>query len=119
MYKQAILVRADLKLPKGKLAVQAAHASVENVLRMLNDGKDAKELVSLWRREGMKKSVLKVNDEKELFLYKEDAQARGIHACIITDAGKTVVEPGTVTCLALGPGKEEKIDELTGKLKLV
>ncbi|HDP73864.1 MAG TPA: peptidyl-tRNA hydrolase [Candidatus Woesearchaeota archaeon] len=119
MYKQAILIRADLKLPKGKLAVQAAHASVENVLRMLNDDKQARETVKAWRKEGMKKSVLKVQDDKELFLYKESAKAKGIYASIITDAGKTVVEPGTVTCLALGPDEEEKIDELAGKLKLI
>ena len=36
-YKQAILVRNDLKLPKGKMAAQAAHASVEAVLRSEKD----------------------------------------------------------------------------------
>ena len=35
--KQVILVRQDLKLPKGKLASQCSHASVESVLRSDKD----------------------------------------------------------------------------------
>jgi PTH2 family peptidyl-tRNA hydrolase len=38
---------------------------------------------------------------------------------MITDAGKTVVAPGTKTCIALGPDEEEKIDEITSSLKLI
>ena len=32
-YKQVILVREDLKLPKGKLAVQSAHASLDAAMK--------------------------------------------------------------------------------------
>ena len=32
-YKQVIILRQDLRLPKGKAAAQCAHASVEAVLR--------------------------------------------------------------------------------------
>ena len=32
-YKQVILVREDLKLPKGKLAAQCSHASVDTILK--------------------------------------------------------------------------------------
>ena len=58
-YKQVILVRQDLQLPKGKLAAQAAHASVEAVLK--SDQKTIKE----WRSEGMAKIVLKVKEVQE------------------------------------------------------
>lgn len=112
-YKQVILVRMDLKLPKGKLAVQSAHAAVESVLR------SSKEEVAKWRKEGMKKVVLKVADLKELYKFKEIAKDYGLVSALITDAGKTTVEPGTVTCLGIGPEKEEKIDEITGKLKML
>ncbi len=44
-YKQVILVRQDLKLPKGKMAAQVAHASVEAVL------KSDKKTVESWRDE--------------------------------------------------------------------
>ncbi|HJX06070.1 MAG TPA: peptidyl-tRNA hydrolase Pth2 [Candidatus Nanoarchaeia archaeon] len=111
--KQAILVRQDLKLPKGKMAAQAAHASVECVFRA------DKKLVKAWRAEGMGKIVVKVADEKELRLYVDKAKDLGISTSIITDAGHTVVEPGTVTCAGLGPDASEKIDSVIGSLKLV
>ncbi|MEK6942546.1 MAG: peptidyl-tRNA hydrolase Pth2 [Nanoarchaeota archaeon] len=112
-YKQAILVRDDLKLPKGKMAAQVSHASVDATL------KSDKKMVDLWKKEGMKKVILKVNEEKELFKYKQIAEDAGIKTALITDAGHTVVEPGTITCLAIGPDEEKKINEISGKLKLM
>jgi len=112
-FKQAILVREDLRLPKGKLSVQSSHASVDVTL------KSDKKIVSLWRSEGAKKVILKVKDEEELFRYKQMAEDEGLKTSLITDAGKTVVEPGTRTCLGIGPDVEEKIDKITGKLKLM
>ena len=112
-YKQVILVRQDLKLPKGKLAAQAAHASVEAVLR------SDEEMVKRWRMEGMAKIVIKVKDEKELVKYFQQAKDEDIVASLITDAGKTVVAPGTRTCLAIGPAKEEDVDAVTAELKMV
>lgn len=115
-YKQAILTCSDLKLPKGKLAAQVAHASVETVLKLLKEDKD---LVANWRKEGMKKVVLKVKDEKELYKYAQLAKDAGLTTAIITDAGHTVVEPGTVTCCGIGPAKEDDIDNIVGKLPLL
>ncbi len=111
--KQVILVRSDLRLPKGKLAAQAAHASVEAVLRC-----DA-AVVAEWRKQGMAKIVLKVIDEKELTNYFQKAKENGISASLITDAGHTVVAPGTKTCVGIGPEEEEVIDNLTKELKLL
>lgn len=112
-YKLVILVREDLKLPKGKLAAQCSHASVDAVI------KSDRKIVDLWKKEGGKKIVLKVKDEKELFKYKQIAEDAGLKTALITDAGHTVVEPGTITCLGIGPDEEEKIDEITGKLKMI
>ena len=112
-YKQAILVINELKLPKGKMAAQCSHAAVEAVLKSSN--KNVKE----WRMQGSKKIVLKVKDKKELFLYKRFAEEAGLITAVITDAGKTAIAPGTVTCMAIGPDNEEKIDEITSKLKLM
>lgn len=112
-FKQMIVVRADLKLSKGKMSAQASHASVEAVL------KSHKDDVEKWRGQGMKKVVLKVADEKELLQIKRNAEDAGLVVAIISDAGRTHLAAGTVTCLGIGPDKTEKVDKVTGQLKLV
>ena len=112
-YKQVILVREDLNLPKGKLSAQVAHAAVDA------SSKSDKKIIDSWKKDGGKKIVLKVNDEKELFKYKQMAEDIGLKTALITDAGHTVVEPGTITCLGIGPDEENKIDSVTGKLKMM
>ena len=111
--KQVILVRQDLKLPNGKACVQCSHASVEAVLKS-----DASKVKS-WRKEGMPKIALKISDLKELYKYNQLAKDSGLITAVITDAGKTVVEPGTVTCFAIGPDDDDKIDAITGKLSML
>lgn len=114
--KQVLLVRQDLKLPKGKMSAQAAHAAVDASLKLQ---KKDESLLKRWYNAGMKKIVLKVNDQKELYKYIQIAKDQGIITSIITDAGHTVVEPGTVTCGAIGPYDEEVIDQITGKLQMM
>ncbi len=111
-YKLVIVVRKDLQLSPGKLAVQVAHAAVECVLRSKAD------IVEKWRREGAKKVVLKVRNLEELLKYRELALRRGLVTVLISDAGRTEIPAGTITCLGIGPDIEEKIDEVTGSLKL-
>lgn len=113
MYKQAIIIRQDLNMPKGKLAAQAAHASVAAVL------KSSKEIVKKWESEGMKKVVLKANSLDELKKLQSEAKKNKLIGTIITDAGKTFFKEGTITCLAIGPDKEKEVDKVSGKLKLL
>lgn len=114
-YKLVIVVRTDLKLSKGKLAVQVAHASVCCALKIKEKNeKSFKE----WLDEGQKKVVLKVKDEKELLQLQKIARAKKLVNCLIQDAGLTEILPGTITCLGIGPEKENLIDEITGNLGL-
>ena len=106
-------MREDLKLGKGKMAAQASHASVEAVL------KSDKGMVHDWQTEGMKKIVLKVKDEKELVELMQKAKDEGLVASLITDAGRTEIPAGTKTCAGIGPDDEEKIDKITGHLKMI
>lgn len=105
-------MREDLKLPKGKMAVQVAHASVDASL------KSEKDIINEWKKQGMKKVVLKVKDLEELYKYLQEAKDSGLKTALIKDAGRTVLNPGTVTCISIGPDDEKKIDKITGKLKI-
>ncbi len=111
--KLVVLVRMDLKLPKGKLAVQVAHAAVDCVL------KSDRRLVDAWKKDAAKKVVLKVEGEKDLFDYQERARDAKLKSALISDAGRTTVAPGTITCLGIGPDEEGKIDALTKDLKIL
>ena len=112
-YKQAIIVRKDLKMSRGKIATQSSHASTEATL------KSDTEKVKAWRIDGMKKVVLKANSQEELLLIKKEADKQKITNALIKDAGRTEIKPGTITALGIGPEKEEIIDKVTGKLKLL
>ena len=113
MHKQVILMRQDLKLPTGKAIAQGAHAAVEAAHRATE--RDYKA----WRAEGMAKIVVKVPDEKNLRRFIQDAKDIGLATATITDAGKTVIAPGTVTCGAIGPASEKDLDPITRDLPLM
>lgn len=111
--KQVIVVRADLKMGKGKLAAQVAHASLASFLKA---GFFAKRK---WLKQGMKKVVVKVSCEKELIEIYEKAKKAKLPCELIRDAGLTQIKPGTITALGIGPGEDEKIDKITKHLKLL
>lgn len=111
--KQVIVVRKDLKMDPGKLSVQVAHASLESALR------SSKDKVEAWREEGAKKVVVKVDSEKELLELQKKAKSLKLVASLIIDAAKTFFDKPTVTCLGIGPDEDERIDKVTGNLKML
>lgn len=111
--KQVIVVNESLKLPRGKLAAQVAHAAVA---AFLVAGEEAQRA---WLAGGMPKIVLAGLNEEHLRQLQGAARQRGIPAYLVFDGGKTVVPAGTVTCLGLGPAGAAALDELTGDLKLL
>ena len=114
--KQVIVVRADLKMGKGKTCAQVAHASISSAEKAMKFERDWYEA---WIREGQKKVVVKVQNERELFELYEMAKGQGLPCYIVNDAGLTQLAPGTTTTLGIGPAPEELIDKLTGDLKLL
>jgi peptidyl-tRNA hydrolase, PTH2 family len=115
-YKQVIVVRSDLKMGKGKLAVQVAHAAVssaENTKRYRKGWFDA------WYSQSQAKICVKVDSERELRVLKGRLDEMGLPNSLIQDAGLTQLEPGTTTCLGIGPLPSETADKYTGELKLL
>lgn len=111
--KQVIVVNESLKLPKGKLAAQVAHASVAAFLAADEQAQQS------WLEHGMPKVVLRGDSEEELRTLYTLAQAHNIPVRLIHDAGRTVIPAGTITCIGLGPAHEHELDALTGDLKLL
>ena len=115
-YKMVIVVRADLKMSKGKTAAQVAHAAVNCAFASKKHNIDAFEN---WMYNAYPKIVLKAKDEEELFEIKAFADAAGLVNSVITDAGRTEIAPGSVTCLGIGPDASSKIDRVTGELSML
>ncbi|MBM3898127.1 MAG: peptidyl-tRNA hydrolase [Thaumarchaeota archaeon] len=115
-FKQVIAVRTDIKMGKGKLAVQVAHAAVEasSITRSRN-----RTWHDRWKDEGQAKVAVKVGSLGQLHELKRLAEKLDLPTAIIEDRGLTQLEPGTTTCLAIGPGPSSLIDKVTGNLKLL
>jgi len=114
--KQVIVVRLDLKMSKGKLAAQVAHASVSSA-------ESARVGWHKWWRtwmiEGQKKVVLKIKDKNSLIEIYNKASSQHLPVSLISDRGLTELEPGTITCVGIGPAPSKLIDKFTGILPLL
>ena len=114
--KQVIVVRMDVKMGKGKLAAQVAHAS----LSAAEEASGRKRRwYDEWKESGQAKIVLRAQSEDELEGLLRKAKSSGIPAALIQDRGLTQLEPGTTTCLGIGPAPDEEIDKITGSLRLL
>ena len=128
MVKQVIAVRKDLNMRKGKLAAQVAHASMKVFFDRLTifDNNYAAKIYDLtpemkeWIKGIFTKVVVGVENEDEINRLALMAHGNNVPFAVITDAGHTEFHgQPTVTCIAVGPDKEEKIDKITGDLKLL
>ena len=115
-YKLAVVVRKDLKMGKGKIAAQAAHAAVECAIYA---HKYDRKTFSTWYSSGQAKVVLRADDLDELMRLAAEARSVRLPVSVITDAGRTQIEPGTTTCIGIGPALAGDIDRVTGHLKML
>ena len=129
--KQVIVIRKDLAMQKGKIAAQAAHAS----LSTLTHGPGARISCTQGRHEltipldpdaydwltgNFRKICVSVSSEAELLELHGKAVAAGLRCALIRDNGLTQFKGvPTLTALAIGPHRDEVLDPLTGMLPLL
>lgn len=129
--KQVIVVRKDLNMRKGKIAAQVAHAAIKVFFdRMKIFGKGrffafaiifrlTKDMI-LWMQNDFTKVVVSVNTEDEIYELADKAREAGLPYAVMIDNGFTEFHrEKTVTCIAIGPAKNEDLDPITGDLKLL
>ncbi len=63
--------------------------------------------------------ALKCQTLEELHRLAEAAEAAGVINYTVVDAGRTQIEEGSETVLAIGPAPKDVVDKITGHLKLL
>lgn len=115
-FKQVIVVRRDLDMGKGKIAVQVAHAAVSAAEEAR---RKSSEWWRAWLEEGQCKVAVRVGSEQEILELEKKARELRLPFALVTDRGLTQIEPGTITCLGIGPAPSSTVDTLTGNLALL
>jgi len=113
--KQAIVLRTDLKMGKGKMVAQGSHASLE---AFIATKREQPEWSEIWLAEGQKKIVLRVESKEALTQLFQEVKHE-IPSKLVVDAGHTQVRPGTVTALGIGPAPEPLIDKYLSRYRLL
>jgi peptidyl-tRNA hydrolase len=106
----AVVFRADLDMPCGKAEVQFGHA-VARLIAALPSGDDylsGSELKLSMECNG-------VDDLEDIAL---KAAKRGVPFAIIVDAGRTVFDGPTTTCIGLGPMNKTDCNALTRNARM-
>lgn len=116
--KCVCLVRDDLQMGVGKIASQVSHA-VLGAVRLVRSKPGGADSLARWESAGEAIIVLRVADQAELERLLTDAAAINLPICKIADAGRTQVDPGTITVGAIGPALVGAIDAITGGLSLL
>lgn len=102
MFKMVFVVNTSLKMSTGKIASQASHAAVALYIKAKENPKKHMIFfneIDTWVSLGQPKVVLKGDDEKILLDLEAKAKEANLLSILIRDAGRTQVDPGSITCL--------------------
>jgi PTH2 family peptidyl-tRNA hydrolase len=123
--KQVIVFRKDLQVRKGKIAAQVAHAAVKFLADAIDEQTSTvvrkfTTAEKIWLGGAFAKVVVYCENEQELHELIAEGRHQGIQVNPIVDAGRTEFHGvPTLTCAAFGPDFTDKLDRVTGRLKLL
>ncbi|KAI1425625.1 PTH2-domain-containing protein [Xylaria sp. FL1777] len=122
--KLVLVVRTDLGMTKGKIAAQCSHATLacyKTLSRSATRQPTSAEakILQRWERLGQAKIAVQVKSQDELLTLMGKARSLGVTAEVIQDAGRTQIDPGSLTVLGVGPAPKSLVDQITGGLKLL
>ena len=110
----------------GKIAAQCSHATLACYKTISSRASSspqtpspAQQILRRWERHGQAKIATQVRSEAELLSLLEAARALGVVAEVVQDAGRTQIDPGSLTVLGVGPAPRSLVDRVTGGLKLL
>lgn len=132
--KQVIVIRTDLNMRKGKMVAQGAHASMKVLIDKMYDNENTNysslelgvdddwdwPVVKQWINGTFTKICVGIGSEFDFHTIHQNALRAKLPCAVIQDNGYTEFHGvPTYTALAIGPAESEKIDEITGHLKLL
>lgn len=130
--KQVIVLRGDLNYhSKGKMCAMAAHLSLKVIADRLEQSDSMQEVDGVlyeavlteamheWFRGAFAKIVVKCESLDDVFALEHKAIDMNIPYAIVKDNATTCFDEPTIVGIALGPDYSDRIDQISGGLKLL
>jgi len=108
----------------GKIAAQCSHATLACYKRLSRETqRDSNSLeariLRRWEQMGQAKIAVQVKSQDDILQLMGVARSLGVTAEVISDAGRTQIEAGSLTVLGVGPAPKSVVNQITGHLKLL
>eukprot|EP00057_Strongylocentrotus_purpuratus_P008084 XP_011662558.1 PREDICTED: probable peptidyl-tRNA hydrolase 2 [Strongylocentrotus purpuratus] len=116
--KMVFAVNSSLKMGVGKVAAQVGHACLGLHRILMREQEQYAEQLLQWEAVGEGKIVLNGESKERLEQLQSQAVSLGLPSYLVQDAGRTQIPAGSCTVLSIF-GLASKVDQVTGKLKLL
>lgn len=112
---QYLVVRSDLRMPKGKGAAQVGHGVLLAVREVERTGIGI-EWLKEWEASSYAKIVLQAQNLEELLQLKAEFDTQNLISVMVVDEGRNHVAPKTETVLAVQPMPKHIATKIVGLL---
>ena len=110
------LVRTDIEIPVGKLTAQTGHAYCTVIFNAIRDGD--RDQVQKYFDNDQPKITLRAKNLASIERAARECKEAGINHFVVTDAGRTVFNEPTVTCMGIGPVQKGELPKFVQRMQL-